>query len=539
MSRPKTLTAESIARRVFGALVATLALTIAFAAWVAAPAQAKDDPPTQIHRGILSSRPAGQLGAWVVGGRTFTADANTEFDTLDGPLTVGACVKVRYFAGDLADEIDSEPPQDCASATPSPTASPSPSATPVTFIHRGLINSRPSGNTGTWVVGGRAFAANAGTEFDTTEGALVVGACAKVRFFTSGGIDIADEIDSEPPQDCGLSGTPAPTPSVTPSPTAPPVTSLHRGLVESRPIGLLGTWVVGGQSFVANNETEFEFDEGTLAVGSCAKVRYFENGGARVADEIDAEPQGDCGSSPVPPPSSTPDPAEDSKVYARIDAFPPAPFVGLWKIGGVDYQANSSTEFEQEDGAFAVGICVKAEFVPMNGVSTLNEVETEDDYKCQAAPGDPAGTFKAYGVIDSFSPSAPSTWVISGISYTVQPTTSLEANEGSFKVGAFVEVKYALAGAARVASKIETHTAPGFGAGNALGALQTRPSDDWGAWVIDGVSYQGDPAMRVSLPAQAGGVKVAVNYVVRAGVNFATLIRAMPNAIYAPVMARP
>jgi len=417
---------------------------------------------------------------------------------------------------------------------------------PPTQIHRGIINSRPAGNIGTWVVGGRAFVANASTEFDTQEGPLVVGACAKVRYFTSGGADIADEIDSEPPQDCGLSGTPSPGPSVTPSPSATPVKLLHRGLVESRPIGLLGEWRVGGQTFVANNNTEFDFNEGPLTVGSCAKVRYFVSNNVKIADEIDSEPQRDCGSGSSPP-TSTPNPREDSKVFARIEAFPPAPYIGTWRIGGVEYQANSRTEFEQEDGVFAVGQCVKAEFVPMNGVNTLKEVETERDYKCQGGTGDPVNTFKAYGVIDSFTTTVPGNWVISGITYTVNAGTKLEQKAGlPFKLGAFVEVKYVVSGGERVAVKIETHVAPGQGSKNVLGTLTARPSDDWGTWVIDGVEYRGDPAMRVELPraaladlsAGAGELKVFANAYEDNGVNMLTLVLAVPNAVYVPAVAR-
>lgn len=417
---------------------------------------------------------------------------------------------------------------------------------PPTQIHRGIINSRPAGNIGTWVVGGRAFVADANTEFDVDEGPLVVGACAKVRYFTQGGLDIADEIDSEPPQDCGLSGTPSPAPSATPTPSATPVRSEHRGLIESRPLGLLGEWRIGGLVFIADNNTEFEFDEGPLTVGSCAKVHFFVVNGQRIAREIDAEPQRDC---PAGGPTATPDPREDSKIFARIDAFPPAPHIGTWIIGGSEFQANSRTKFEQEDGPFAVGRCVKAEFVPMNGVSTLKEVETEDDYKCQGSSGESPQTFKAYGVIDSFTTTVPGNWVISGMSYTVTSATKLEAEHGPFQVGAYVEVKYTLSGTLRSAIAIETHVAPGRGSHNQLGVLNVRPSDDWGEWVIGGATYRGDPAMRVELPppvfaagaagvAEQAGQKVFINYYVQGGVNMLTLVRAMPSAVYLPATVR-
>ena len=526
--------------------------------------RAKDTPGTQAHRGLITSRPAGQTGTWVVGGRTFVADSNTEFDTAEGPLNVGACAKVRYFlsgTADVADEIDSEPASDCGgsatpspspsvspSVSPSPSASPSATAQPSTQIHRGILNSRPSGKVGIWVIGGRAFSANTDTELDEVEGALVVGACAKVRYFASNGADVADELDSEPPQDCGLSGTPTPTPSVTPSPTTTPTQQIQRGFITSRPTGLLGTWVVAGRSFVANNDTEFDTVEGPLNVGACVKVRYFSSNGVDVADEIDSEPASDCNSgSPTPTPSATPrDSREDSKVYATLDAFPAAPYMGVWKIGGADYQANSATEFEQKDGAFAVGACVKAEFVPMNGISTLEEVETEEAYKCQQSQSDTTKLSSSYGVVDSFTTTVPSIWVVSGISYTVNVSTVLNPERGPFAVGAFVEVKYSTANGARTATRIETHIAPGTGNNNSTGRLNTRPSDDWGIWVINGLSYQGDRAILVELPAsfgvalqpEAAPALVQLNSYTQNGVNYATLIRGLGNNVFMPMVTR-
>ncbi|NJM41487.1 MAG: aminoglycoside phosphotransferase family protein [Anaerolineae bacterium] len=46
--------------------------------------------------------------------------------------------------------------------------------------------------------------------------------------------------------------------AVTPSPTTTPTQQIQRGLITSRPTGLLGIWVVAGRSFVANNDTEFD-----------------------------------------------------------------------------------------------------------------------------------------------------------------------------------------------------------------------------------------------------------------------------------------
>jgi hypothetical protein len=63
--------------------------------------------------GIVQSRPPdGLQGQWVIGGRTFVADAGTEFDQSDGDLAVGACAEVQVRNGRVH-EIDSEPFHNC------------------------------------------------------------------------------------------------------------------------------------------------------------------------------------------------------------------------------------------------------------------------------------------------------------------------------------------------------------------------------------------------------------------------------------------
>lgn len=63
----------------------------------------------------------------------------------------------------------------------------------------GIIQGRPlNGLHGEWTIGNRIFKTDQSTEFDETEGPLVVGNCAKVHI-RDGRIH---EIDSEPMKDC-------------------------------------------------------------------------------------------------------------------------------------------------------------------------------------------------------------------------------------------------------------------------------------------------------------------------------------------------
>jgi len=63
------------------------------------------------------------------------------------------------------------------------------------------------------------------------------------------------------------------------------------GIIQERPErSLQGKWVIGGRAFTTDGGTEFDQSEGTLTVGSCAKVEV-RNGRVH---EIDSEPMRDC-----------------------------------------------------------------------------------------------------------------------------------------------------------------------------------------------------------------------------------------------------
>lgn len=72
-----------------------------------------DNDDRSDYYGIVQSRPLDVLeGVWVIGGRTFQADAGTESDQRAGALTVGRCAKVHIRNGRVH-EIDSEPLRNC------------------------------------------------------------------------------------------------------------------------------------------------------------------------------------------------------------------------------------------------------------------------------------------------------------------------------------------------------------------------------------------------------------------------------------------
>lgn len=98
------------------AVVVSMLFTLVFAA-ISVQAKAGDVSTY----GYLRSRPTSTIGTWSLntkaGIKNFTATSATQLSTVNGPLIVGACVKVAQrlnSAGKLyVREISSQPARDC------------------------------------------------------------------------------------------------------------------------------------------------------------------------------------------------------------------------------------------------------------------------------------------------------------------------------------------------------------------------------------------------------------------------------------------
>lgn len=62
------------------------------------------------------------------------------------------------------------------------------------------------------------------------------------------------------------------------------------GIIESRPNGKAGTWVVGGRSVEVTEHTNIDEDHGPLKAGACAEVEMDDG----VVEEIESEPLHKC-----------------------------------------------------------------------------------------------------------------------------------------------------------------------------------------------------------------------------------------------------
>jgi hypothetical protein len=62
------------------------------------------------------------------------------------------------------------------------------------------------------------------------------------------------------------------------------------GVIEKRPEGKAGVWVVGGREVIATDMTRLEEDDGPLAAGKCVEVEY-ERGQVK---KIESESSSEC-----------------------------------------------------------------------------------------------------------------------------------------------------------------------------------------------------------------------------------------------------
>jgi hypothetical protein len=220
--------------------------------------------------------------------------------------------------------------------------------------------------------------------------------------------------------------------------------------------------------------------------------------------------------------------------YARVESFP-AGLVGQWVVGGVTYTAGSASEFKQENGAFAVGVCVKVHALTTTSPAAIREIETARDFRCSAQGGGDDGTVEAevYGVLQSFPANLLGEWNVGGAVYVADAGTEFKQENGSFAVGVTVKVHFTTGAAgANRAREIETKFAgddngsddDGNGSyegaeGHAYGIADSVPPGLVGMWNIGGVSYTATASTRFgqSDGALADGARVKVEYYLGSG----------------------
>jgi hypothetical protein len=411
---------------------------------------------------------------------------------------------------------------------------------------RGIVTAMPAnGPIGTWVIGGLSFSVNGATEIKNQ---LQVGSCAKVKYQVNGPINRALEIEGLSLSDCNQQtpGTPEATETPESHGTIPPTPDDNHGNHGKEPHGrinslpanpaLLGTWVISGTSYVVTTTTELRQKFGPFTINACVQVKS-NNATPPVALRIETKQDFVC--------ASDEDHGGDDdgghhgmpgvthgELFGIVKSFP-ANLIGGWQIGGMNFVADSTTEFNQEHGSFAISSTVEVKFyIDANGINHATKIENKfvNDHNGHDDDGNgihEGAEGQAFGLLTSFPTGTVGVWIIGGIEYTVTNQTELKTKHGAFAINGQVKVEYFLDSQQhRIAHEVETTFNNGGVSANSnallIGFVQAMPTDGFtGTWQISGITFTVDLSSTVKEEhgLVAVGSFVSVEYTVSNGIN--------------------
>lgn len=204
---------------------------------------------------------------------------------------------------------------------------------------------------------------------------------------------------------------------------------------------------------------------------------------------------------------------DELEVYGRIEAMPPSGLIGTWIVDGVNYTTVWQTEFDQEEGAFALDVCVKLHL--RSDRVTVREMESKPSDDCNRSGDDDDddgddddGGRLFFGWVEEMPEGTLlGSWTISGGVYTVTAQTKIKQSYGLVEGGTCVKVKLAEDGSTvrELQSKRDVNCTgdddsdsdgddgvSGFGKGELYAKLDNFPPNLIGDWVIGGVTITAD-----------------------------------------------
>jgi hypothetical protein len=226
-----------------------------------------------------------------------------------------------------------------------------------------------------------------------------------------------------------------------------------------------------------------------ILLSVCGMVSQAQAAGAPAAQQADATDRG----------------RDPEAVYGLIEQMPGSGLIGAWTIGGNNYVTVDQTEFDQEEGAFAVGVCVKLQLKPDG--ETVREMDSEPLSDCNRGDDDDDDDEDGrdfYGVVEAMPMSGTvGSWTISGGVYTVTEQTEIKERFGAIAVGSCVEVTLTMDESAvrELQSKRDAYCSndddddddnDGIGYGEMYAELVSFPPELIGIWQIGVISVTAD-----------------------------------------------
>ncbi|HWQ31812.1 MAG TPA: DUF5666 domain-containing protein [Blastocatellia bacterium] len=404
-----------------------------------------------------------RVGDWKVSGRTVHVTAMTHIEQENGPVAVGATVRVQGLVQpDLtinALEIETRPGFSLETK----------------FI--GKIESLPDtpDRTGDWKVSGRTVHVSSATTINQSDAPVAVGTIVKVEGTLQ--------------SDGSLNATKIETIR---TPDSEDQHVRFFGKVESLPgtPGQIGDWKVSGRTVHVTSGTKIREEAGPVAVGSFVEVEGSrQSDGSINASEIEVEKVfcNFCGD------------AGFIRFFGRITALPAQGLIGEWTVGGQKVQVTQNTIINQEHGQVAVGALVEVFAVKQNDTLVAVKIEVK------LAAGDSLGFVRFVGVVKELpgGQTLIGDWKVGDRTVHVSDSTRIDKERGPVVVGAVVEVKGNLRSDGSIdATEIEVKTdivvPPGaVGFTIFFGTVSAFPAGLIGDWTVAGKTVHVSAATKI------------------------------------------
>lgn len=256
------------------------------------------------------------------------------------------------------------------------------------------------------------------------------------------------------------------------------------GAIETLPAGgFVGDWRVAGKTVHVTASTEIEQLLGPAKVGATVRVRgTLRADGSVDAENVEVKTGDDSAGTPA-------------RFTAVVGSMPAAGYVGTWVVGGRTVHVSASTRVVETNGIPTVGATVE-----VSGTERADGSVDADEIEVRAGTGGGGGgggageDLHVFGLVDSLPVGSPplGDWSVSGRTVRVTSTTILNAEGGTFAVGAFVEAEGTANGdGSLTAAKVELRQAvppPGAAPTSFRGAVELlAATPGWiGDWRVGG-----------------------------------------------------
>lgn len=353
-------------------------------------------PQSKIY-GIITTIPTDFIGTWVISGENFISTNATKLEQERGPFVTGSCAEVKYYQSNgtsMATKIETTAPYKCSNGTRTNTV-------------YGTITSFPPDFYGTWIIQTSTttptmIEAGITTRFEHEQGAFATGDCVQASYYTRDGISYATKIEKEQATYCRNAQDDTP-------PSTKPGRQTIYATINQYPDPYIDKWIIGGVVYTATERTIFKMKHGPFTTDVCVKVQYTTSDGVNILHKLETQKAKKCQNDQG---------KRTFRSYGIVETLPISHTTGTWRVGGMDYQAISTTLVREQHGFVGVGAYVEVTY-------RLDDQNNRIALRITTHVGPGCGAKYASGTYESYDDDE-ETWHIGGSIYHNDPAMKVE-----------------------------------------------------------------------------------------------------------------